>query len=94
MPIIHTKQSLANELISIRQRGWIPCGRNPANAGTAGNTLEDLLGIEENNLPLPNAGEWELKTHRENSNALITLLHMEPSPRALKIVPYLVDNFG
>ncbi|MDH4262220.1 MAG: MvaI/BcnI family restriction endonuclease [Spirochaetia bacterium] len=26
-----------------------------------GNTLEDLLGITENNLPIPNAAEWELK---------------------------------
>lgn len=56
--------------------------------------LEDLLGIEENNLPLPNAAEWELKTQRKNTESLLTLFHMEPSPTALKLVPYLVEHFG
>jgi len=49
--------------------------------------LEDLLGISENNLPLPNAAEWELKTQRINSSSLTTLFHTEPSPRAIKFVP-------
>ena len=53
------------------------------------NTLEDLLGIEENNLPIPNASEWELKTQRSNTGSLTTLFHMEPSPRALKFVPQI-----
>ncbi len=48
------------------------------------NTLEDLLGIEENNLPLPNAAEWELKCQRANTTSLNTLFHMEPSPRGIK----------
>jgi len=52
-----------------------------------GNILEDLLGIEENNLPIPNATEWELKTQRSKTSSLTTLFHMEPSPRALKFVP-------
>ena len=51
------------------------------------NTLEDLLGIEENNLPIPNAAEWELKAQRKNTRSLTTLFHIEPSPRALKFVP-------
>ena len=57
---IYTKESLINELRGIRQRGWILSGRH-GNDGAVGNTLEDLLGIEENNLPIPNAAEWELK---------------------------------
>lgn len=57
--------------------------------------LEKLLGIEENNLPLPNAVEWELKTHKSGSAALVTLFHMEPSPRALKLVPsFLLPKYG
>jgi hypothetical protein len=43
--------------------GWIPDNR-PGNIGGVGNTLEDLLGIEENNLPILNASEWELKCQR------------------------------
>ena len=46
-----------------------------------------MLGIQENNLPIPNAAEWELKCQRLNSGSLTTLFHMEPSPRALKFVP-------
>lgn len=65
---------------------WIPSARQ-GNAGGVGNTLEDLLGITENNLPIPNAFEWELKCQRINTTSLITLFHMEPSPRALRFVP-------
>lgn len=86
---IYTKESLISELKTIRARGWILSGR-PGNDGAVGNTLEDLLGIEENNLPIPNAAEWELKAQRENTNSLTTLFHMEPSPRALKFVPSIL----
>lgn len=89
-----TKQSLINELLKIRDSGWIEIKRNNKNVGNIGNTLEDLLGIEENNLPIPNASEWELKTQRKNTSSLLTLLHMEPSPKALSIVQYLLTNFG
>lgn len=82
----YTKESLIQHLESISDRGWIPNAR-PGNAGGVGNTLEDLLGITENNLPLPNAAEWELKCQRLNSSSLTTLFHMEPSPRAMKFVP-------
>lgn len=56
--------------------------------------MEDLLGIKENNLPIPNASEWELKTQRKNTSALLTLFHMEPSPKALNITSYLLINYG
>ena len=46
----------------IEQGGWVVSAR-PGNGGAVGNTLEDLLGIEENNLPIPNAPDWELKAH-------------------------------
>lgn len=91
---IFTKESLIKELIQIREMGWVKNAR-PGNDGGIGNTLEDLLGIAENSLPLPNAGEWELKTRRINSSALITLFHMEPSPRALKFVPNIfLPDYG
>lgn len=90
----YTKESLIDELIKIRARGWIPTGRKN-NDGGVGNTLEDLLGIEENNLPLANAAEWELKTQKKNTNALVTLFHLEPSPRACKFAPrILLPMFG
>lgn len=83
---VYTKETLTKALIDISNRGWILNGRS-GNAGGVGNTLEDLLGITENNLPLPNAAEWELKAQRASTSALTTLFHMEPSPRAMRLVP-------
>lgn len=93
-PIIYSKESLIESLKEIAARGWIENARH-GNHGGIGNTLEDLLGIEENNLPIPNAAEWELKTHRLGSSSHITLLHSEPSPRALRFVPsILLPKYG
>jgi len=80
-----SKEDLISKLKEIRNMGWIKTSRT-GNAGNVGNTLEDLLGIQENNLPIPNAAEWELKTQRENTTSLTTLFHIEPSPRAVKFV--------
>ncbi len=91
---IYTKELLINELKAISEKGWIPNARH-GNSGGIGNTLEDLLGIEENNLPIPNAAEWELKSQRQNTSALTTLFHIEPSPRAIRFVPQiLLPQYG
>lgn len=86
---IFTKETLIDKLKEIRDQGWI-ANKRYGNAGGIGNTLEDLLGITENNLPIPNAAEWELKTQRAKTSSLITLFHMEPSPRAIKFVPQIL----
>jgi hypothetical protein len=92
--IIYTKESLIKKLKEISQIGWIKNKRH-GNSGGIGNTLEDLLGIKENNLPIPNAAEWELKTQRLNSSSLTTLFHMEPSPRAIGFVSQmLLPKYG
>jgi hypothetical protein len=91
---IYTKESLIENLKKIVEQGWIPNARH-GNAGGIGNTLEDLLGIEENNLPIPNASEWELKSQRLRTTSLTTLFHTEPSPRAIKFVPgVLLPKYG
>ncbi|MCE5209308.1 MAG: MvaI/BcnI family restriction endonuclease [Chloroflexi bacterium] len=91
---IYTKEQLIIRLREIREMGWIRNER-PGNVGGVGNTIEDLLGIEENNLPIPNASEWELKCQRASSSSLTTLFHFEPSPTALKIVPsILLPKYG
>lgn len=91
---IYTKETLIEALEGIRSLGFIPNARH-GNHGGIGNTLEDLLGIEENNLPIPNAAEWELKTQRLGTTSLTTLFHVEPSPLALKFVPStLLPKYG
>ncbi|HVX47900.1 MAG TPA: MvaI/BcnI family restriction endonuclease [Candidatus Saccharimonadales bacterium] len=84
-----TKDQLIQLLKDISARGWIESQR-VGNHGSIGNTLEDLLGIQENNLPIPNAAEWELKTQRLNTASLTTLFHTEPSPTALRFVPAIL----
>lgn len=89
-----TKDELIAEFKRIAATGWIENARH-GNHGGIGNTLEDLLGIEENNLPIPNAAEWELKTQRINTSSLTTLFHIEPSPRAIRFVPQiLLPKYG
>lgn len=91
---ILSKDELIDQLRNIKNKGWIKNAR-AGNAGGIGNTLEDLLGIKENNLPIPNSAEWELKTQRAKTSSLTTLFHMEPSPRALKFVPsILLPKYG
>ncbi len=93
-PKTYTKPELIAKLKEISAMGWIPNARR-GNAGGIGNTLEDLLGIKENNLPIPNAAEWELKAQRLNSTSLITLFHIEPSPRGIRFVPQvLLPKYG
>src|SRR3989338_8451866 len=93
-PVIYTKPALTAKLKEISAMGFIPNARK-GNHGGIGNTLEDLLGIKENNLPIPNAAEWELKAQRLNSTSLTTLFHTEPSPRAIRFVPQvLLPKYG
>lgn len=93
-PVIYTKPALIAKLKEISAMGFISNVRR-GNAGGIGNTLEDLLGIKENNLPIPNAAEWELKAQRLNSTSLTTLFHIEPSPRAIRFVPQvLLPKYG
>lgn len=90
---LYTKEQLISEINKLFKQGWhrsVKKTKDTRNDGAVGNTLESLLGITENNLPIPNAGEWELKGQRSHSTSLITLKHIEPSPTAAKIVPNLL----
>ena len=80
-----TKDELIAKFKEIEAKGWIENYRR-GNDGAVGNILEDLLGIPENNLPIPNAAEWELKSQRSTTKSLTTLCHVEPSPRAASLV--------
>ena len=84
-----SKADLIKKFSEIYARGWIENYRK-GNDGAVGNILEDLLEIPENNLPIPNAAEWELKAQRANTSSLLTMFHSEPSPTALTIIPSLL----
>jgi len=57
-----------------------------------GKTLEDLLGIEENNIPGPNAKMIELKSARKRATSMTTLFTKSPLPK--KANSTLLQAFG
>ncbi len=90
---LYTKEQLIEAIREIFRQGWhksVKETKDTRNDGAVGNTLEMLLGIEENNLPIPNAREWELKGQRSHTSSLVTLKHIEPSPTGARIVPNLL----
>lgn len=91
-----SKEEIIQKFKEIAAKGWIKVPpKRKKNDGSVGNLLEDLLGIPENNLPIPNAAEWELKAQRAETSSLVTLCHIEPSPRAASLVAnMLLPNYG
>jgi len=69
---------------------WIPSHR--AHDTGIGKTLEDLLGIKENNFPGPNGEEVELKSIRKNSSSMISLFTKTPSPSSS--IERLLNDYG
>ncbi len=91
--LVYTKDELAHRLSEIREKGWITLTSHRQDKdGGLGNTLEDLLHIPENNIPLADYGEFELKTHRTSSNSLISLFRFEPKPGG--VIPKLLRDYG
>jgi hypothetical protein len=89
-----TKQQVVVLLADLAKSGWIKSLR-PLNSGGIGNTLDSLIGLSENNLPIADTAQWEMKTHRKTSSSLLTLFHMEPEPREEKIVTdHLLPKYG
>lgn len=70
--------SILKKLKAIKKMGYIRTHR-VGNTGI-GKTLEDLLGINENNIPGPNARMIELKSARKNAASMLTLFTKSPLP--------------
>ena len=93
----HKSRREITEMINeLREKGWIKIEDHRKDRdGGLGNTLEDLLDIQENNEPIADLGEFELKTHRKKSGSLISIFRMEPGPNDRdSILPYLIENYG
>lgn len=86
-------KSLKKKLRKIKEQGFIKTHR--AGDTGIGKTLEDLLGIKENNIPLHDiAGVAELKTYRKDAKSMLTLFTLEPLPKGGDRDRLLLDNFG
>ena len=79
------------ELKNIRDKGFIRSKRKGPTG--IGYTLESELGIEENNIAVPDLGFAELKFHRENHTGLVTLFTF--NNKAWKIKPLqAIEKYG
>lgn len=79
MATTYTVKKLKKQLEEIKERGFIKTHRFHDNG--IGKTLEDLLGVEENNFQLPDVGDVELKAKRIDSNSMLTIATKSPEPR-------------
>jgi len=71
------------KLKKIKSQGFVPSSRKGPTG--IGHTLETLMGLSENNIPLPDFGDVELKATRTNSQSMITLFTF--NKRAWKMDP-------
>jgi hypothetical protein len=66
------------KMVKIKEMGYVPSHRE-GDTGI-GKTLEDLLGIAENNISGPDFSNYELKAARKNSVSMLTLFTKAPQP--------------
>ena len=74
----------------IKQMGFVQSHRSGPTG--IGKTLEDLLGITENNIAGPDFSVFELKTGRKESQSMLTLFTKAPMPDGVNST--LLEVFG
>ncbi|MBL7198043.1 MAG: glycosyl hydrolase [Candidatus Omnitrophica bacterium] len=79
-----TLKQLIRKILEIKRRGFIKTHRIDDTG--IGKTLEDLLGIKENNFRVPDVGEIELKAKRIDSQSMLTIATKAPKPRGVNKV--------
>lgn len=88
--MIYTLDDFIREYSKIKKMGWIKTHRSGSTG--IGKTLEDLLGIKENNLDEPDFGDYELKSCRKGSQSMLTMFTRAPQPAMAN--NYLRETFG
>lgn len=79
-----------SEIKKIKEMGYGESHR--AGPTGIGKTLEDLLGITENNIAGPDFAIYELKTARKESVSMLTLFTKAPEPKGAN--KKLLETFG
>lgn len=77
--MIETLEDFIREFTKIKALGWVRTHRSGPTG--IGKTLEDLLGIPENNIDGPDFGDYELKSCRLDSASMLTIFTKAPQPR-------------
>lgn len=88
--MIYTLEDFIREFKKIKELGWVKTHRSGPTG--IGKTLEDLLGIPENNLDEPDFGEYELKSCRIDPQSMLTMFTRAPQPARSNT--YLREKYG
>ena len=88
--MISTLEEFKSKMDEISIKGWIKTHRRGPTG--IGKTLEDLLGITENNASEPDFGVYELKSARDTDSSMLTLFTKTPKPP--RVNNYLLNNYG
>ena len=73
-------EEIVARLKELKAQGYVKTHRSGPTG--IGKTLEDLLGIQENNIPGPDIGEEiELKSARKSVGSMVTLFTKSPLPK-------------
>lgn len=83
---------LKNKVKRIKEKGWIKSVRN--DTGGVGVTFEQLLGLKENELEIPDYGNIEIKTKRAYSDSYTNLFNCTPTGPHYHEVARLKEKFG
>lgn len=84
-----TLEKLKKQLELIKAMGFIKTRR--LHDTGIGKTLEDLIGIEENNFQIPDVGDVELKAKRIDSSSMLTIATKSPEPKGIN--KFLFEKF-
>ncbi len=71
-----TLPKIKSALKELSTKGWVKSNRSHHTG--IGKTLEDYLGIKENNIALPDFGVMELKSQRAGTASMMTLFTKKP----------------
>ena len=83
---------IKRKFLDIKNKGWIKSVRNGSTG--IGATFEYLLGMEENNLEIPDFNDIEIKTKRNYSKSYTTLFNCTPEGPHYHEIERLKDKFG
>lgn len=85
-------EKLYMEFYRIKSLGWIRSINNKVNG--VGMTFEKMLGIESNELEIPDYNGIEIKTKRKTSNSYFGLFNCTLTGPYYHSVQHLKDNYG
>jgi hypothetical protein len=77
-------------LKELKARGWVKTHRSGPTG--IGKTIEDLLGVKENNVAGPDGNMVELKSARKGQRSMLTLFTKSPDSKGANSI--LLDRFG